>query len=111
MAQLFYIFCTTLPSHIIPFTLFWNFQWRSRKAALVLVAFNVLCKMTTAAYYQANGLYFRNLELLFAVVGFFDLLFIPAAESLQKCFSHYLADRGLSADCPRRCVNFCSAGI
>ena len=70
MEQLFYIFCTTLPSHIIPFSLFWNFRWRSRKTALVLVAVNVLCKMTTAAYYLANGLYFRNLELLFAVVGF-----------------------------------------
>ena len=70
MSQLFYIFCTTLPSHIIPFALFWDFQWRSRKAALVLVVVNVLYKMTTAAYCLANGLYFRNLELLFAVVGF-----------------------------------------
>lgn len=70
MEQLFYIFCTTLPSHIIPFALFWNFHWRSRTAALVLVAANVLCKMAAAAYCLANGLYFRNLELLFAVVGF-----------------------------------------
>ncbi len=70
MEQLFYIFCTTLPSHIIPFSLFWNFRWRCRKAALVLVVVNVLCKMTTAAYYLTNGLYFRNMELLFAVVGF-----------------------------------------
>ena len=70
MEQLFYIFCTTLPSHIIPFALFWNFRWRSRTAALVLVAANVLCKMAAAAYCLANGLYFRNLELLFAVVGF-----------------------------------------
>lgn len=70
MAALFYLFCTTLPSHIIPFALFWNFRWRSRKAALVLVTANVLCKMAAAAYCAANGLYFRNLELLFAVVGF-----------------------------------------
>lgn len=70
MEQLFYIFCTTLPSHIIPFTLFWNFQWRSRRLALVMVTVNVLCKMAVAAYCLINGLYFRNLELLFAVVGF-----------------------------------------
>lgn len=70
MEQLFYIFCTTLPSHIIPFVLFWNFQWRSRRLALALVSVNVLCKMATAAYCLANGLYFRNLELAFAVVGF-----------------------------------------
>lgn len=65
MEQLFYIFCTTLPSHIIPFALFWNFRWRSRTVALALVAANVLCKMAAAAYCLANGLYFRNLELLF----------------------------------------------
>ena len=70
MEQLFYIFCTTLPSHIIPFVLFWNFQWRSRTAALGLVTVNVLCKMAVAAYCLANGLYFRTLELLFAVIGF-----------------------------------------
>lgn len=70
MEQLFYIFCTTLPSHIIPFALFWNFQWRSRRLALALVAVNVLCKITAAAYCAVNGLYFRNLELLFAAVGF-----------------------------------------
>lgn len=70
MEQLFYIFCTTLPSHIIPFVLFWNFQWRSRTAALALVTVNVLCKMAVAAYCLFNGLYFRNLELLFAGMGF-----------------------------------------
>ena len=70
MEQLFYIFCTTVPSHIIPFALFWNFRWRSRTVALALVAANVLCKMAAAAYCLANGLYFRNLELLFAVIGF-----------------------------------------
>lgn len=70
MEQLFYIFCTTLPSHIIPFVLFWNFQWRSRRLALALVTVNVLCKMAVAAYCLSNGLYFRNLELLFAGMGF-----------------------------------------
>ena len=90
MAQLFYIFCTTLPSHIIPFTLFWNFQWRSRKAALVLVAFNVLCKMTTAAYYQANGLYFRNLELLFAVVGFLIYCLFLRLSPFKMLFTYLL---------------------
>lgn len=72
MEQLFYLFCTTLPSHVIPilFALFRNFQWRPRRWALALATVNVLCKMGVAAYYAANGLYFRNLELVFAVVGF-----------------------------------------
>lgn len=70
MESLFYIFCTTLPSHILPFALFWNFEWRSRKAAMVLVGANVLCKMAAAGFFFANGLYFRNAELLFAGIGF-----------------------------------------
>ena len=70
MESLFYILCTTIPSHIIPFTLFWNFPWKSKKAALILVCCNVLCKMTVASYYVVNGMSFRNMELAFAVLGF-----------------------------------------
>lgn len=70
METLFYIFCTTVPSHIIPFVLFWNFPWRSRKAALILVCVNVCFKMGFAGYYISHGWNFRNTELAFAVVGF-----------------------------------------
>lgn len=70
METLFYIFCTTVPSHIIPFVLFWNFPWRSKKAALILVCINVFFKMAFAGYYISHGWNFRNIELLFAVLGF-----------------------------------------
>lgn len=90
MSQLFYIFCTTLPSHIIPFALFWDFQWRSRKAALVLVVVNVLCKMTAAAYCLANELYFRNLELLFAVVGFLIYCLFLRLSPFKMLFTYLL---------------------
>ena len=62
MEALLYLFCTTLPSHIRPFALFWDFSWRSRRAALV--ACNVLCKTAAAAHFLANGMNFRNLENL-----------------------------------------------
>ena len=90
MEQLLYIFCTTLPSHIIPFTLFWNFQWRSRRWALVLVTANVLCKMAVAAYCAANGLYFRNLELLFAVVGFLIYCCFLCLNPFKMLFTYLL---------------------
>lgn len=70
METLFYIFCTTVPSHIIPFVLFWNFPWRSRKAALILVCVNVCFKMGFAGYYISRGWSFRNAELAFALLGF-----------------------------------------
>ena len=50
MAALLYLFCTALPSHIIPFALIWNFRWQSRTLALALVAGNVLCQMAVATY-------------------------------------------------------------
>ena len=70
MEALLYVFCTTLPCHILPVALFENSRWRSRPAALALVSLNVLCKMGTAAYCFANGLNYRNWELVFAAIGF-----------------------------------------
>ena len=56
MEQLFYIFCTTLPGHVLPLALLWHFPWRSRRTALVLVLCNVLCKTAAAAACIANGI-------------------------------------------------------
>ena len=70
MEQLLYIFCTTIPSHIIAFTLFWDFKWRSRKAAFILACTNVICKMICANYFILNNMNFRNTELIFSIIGF-----------------------------------------
>ena len=70
MEQLLYIFCTTIPSHIIAFTLFWDFKWRSRKAAFILACTNVICKMICANYFILNNMNFRNTEFIFSIIGF-----------------------------------------
>ena len=70
MEQLFYIFCTTLPGHVLPLALLWHFPWRSRRTALVLMLCNVLCKTAAAAACIANGIGFRGLEILFSFLGF-----------------------------------------
>ena len=70
MEQLFYIFCTTLPGHVLPLALLWHFPWRSRRTALVLMLCNVLCKAAAAAACIANGIGFRGLEILFSFLGF-----------------------------------------
>ena len=71
METVFYILCTTLPSHILAFTLFWDFQWRSKKTALLLVTINVLLKMTTVSYFIHSQLNCRSIELFYSVIGFF----------------------------------------
>ena len=70
MEQLFYIFCTTLPGHVLPLALLWHFPWRSRRTALVLMLCNVLCKTAATAACIANGISFRGLEILFSFLGF-----------------------------------------
>ena len=70
MEQVFYIFCTTLPGHVLPLALLWHFPWRSRRTALVLMLCNVLCKTAAAAACIANGIGFRGLEILFSFLGF-----------------------------------------
>ena len=90
MESLFYILCTTLPSHIIPFALFWNFRWRSRKAALFWVCMNVLCKMLVAAHYIANGILFRNMELVFALLGFGVYLIFLQLDPFKMLFTYIL---------------------
>ena len=87
MEQVFYIFCTTLPGHVLPLALLWHFPWRSRRTALVLMLCNVLCKTAAAAACIANGIGFRGLEILFSFLGFGIFLccsrldFFPAALS------------------------------
>ena len=90
MEVLFYIFVTTIPSHIIPFSMFWRFPWRSRKAALFLVFCNVLCKMAAASYCMVNDLYFRNLEFLFAVVGFLIYVLFLRMDFSKLLFTYIL---------------------
>ena len=75
MEQLFYIFFTTLYGHILPLTLLWQFRWRSRKTALVLVICNILCKTGAASYCIANGIDFHDLEILFSFIGFLIYVF------------------------------------
>ena len=90
MAVLLYIFCTTVPSHILSFALLWNFPWRSRKAGVALICFNFLCKMLLAGYYIANGMDFRNMELMFSFVGFLIYVFFVRVGFFKLLFTYLL---------------------
>lgn len=90
MEALFYLFCTTLPSHIIPFVLFWHFPWRSRTAALILVCLNVVCKMAVASIFLANGLNFRNTELVLVLLGFLIYCCFLRLDPFKMLFTYIL---------------------
>ena len=69
METILFVLITTLPSHIIAFYQFWDFPWRSRTLALVLVALHV-CLKTFAVYLAlCGGLHIRVLEFAFSLIG------------------------------------------
>ena len=90
MEQLFYIFCTTLPSHIIPFVLFWNFQWRSRKAALLVMGASVLCKLGAAAWCITSGVEIRSMEIVFSALNFLLYWYFLRLDFFKLLFTYLL---------------------
>lgn len=109
MDTIFYIFCTTLPSHILAFTVFWDFQWRSKKAAFFLAAMNVLLKMSAASFFVSHQIYYRSLEFLFSVIGFLiycifiRMNFFKLAFTFIIIIDYLIIIRGLAS--------FCAAGL
>ena len=101
MGQLFYIFCTTLPSHIIPFVLFWNFQWRSRRLALALVTVNVLCKMAAAAYFIIFLRSYTHFECIFSLRIAYFIIFYHIIQNNGRSFfrSVYIRYRIIARRC------------
>ena len=63
---LFYVMCTSLPSHVIVFYQYWNCPWRARKTAIFLVCVNVVVKLLTVAWFLEMGRPIRGLELVFS---------------------------------------------
>ena len=112
MEQLFYIFCTTLPSHIIPFVLFWNFQWRSRKAALLVMGASVLCKLGAAAWCITSGVEIRSMEIVFSALNFLLYWYFLRLDFFKLLFTYLLivdyllVIRGIAAFLA---VRFCQA--
>lgn len=70
METMFFVLCTTLPSHIIVFFLYWNFPWRSRRLAMILAGCNVLAKMLVVYWAIGAGANIRGVEWIFSPIGF-----------------------------------------
>ena len=70
METFLFVLCTTIPSHIIVFSLYWNFPWRSRPLALGLICCNILLKMLTVSWISLQGGNIRIVEWIFSSIGF-----------------------------------------
>lgn len=70
METVLFVLCTTIPTHIIVFFLYWNFPWRSRPLALGLICCNVLLKMLTVSWISFQSGNVRMVEWIFSAFGF-----------------------------------------
>lgn len=70
METFLFVLCTTIPTHIIVFSLYWKFPWRSRSLALGLICCNVLLKMLTVNWISLQSGNIRIVEWIFSVFGF-----------------------------------------
>lgn len=88
--SIFYVLCTTIPSHLIAFSLYWDYPWRSKKLAMALVIINVLCKMIAMAcalYYGWNA---QGIELLFSLSGAAIYFLMIDADRFKLVFTYVL---------------------
>ena len=90
METLFYVICTTLPSHIIAFFQYWKFPWRSRWLGLTLVTINVLIKFATVNWAFGVGANIRAIELMFSLAGFSIYLCTLRVSPAKQLFTFVL---------------------
>lgn len=109
MENIFYILCTTLPSHILAFALFWDFQWRSKKTALLLVTINVLLKMTTVSHFIRSQISCRSIELFYSVIGFLIYCIFIQMNFFKLLFTFIIIVDYLIVI--RGFASFCAAGL
>lgn len=91
MDTLFYVLCTSVPSHIIVFYQYWNFPWRSKWLAAGLACANVLIKLWVMLnWVLPKGLSLRPTELLFSFLGALIYFFILKVDCFKLLFTYVL---------------------
>lgn len=59
METLFYVFCTSLPVHVVTLFQYWEYPWRSRRTAIVLACLNLVLKSVVMVWVVRKGIGIR----------------------------------------------------
>ena len=85
-----FVLCATVPSHMLAFAQYWEYPWRSKKAALVLLCLNVLLKTMAVCLFSQCGENIRAIEMLFALLGFMVYVFFVRTSVFKLIFTFIL---------------------
>lgn len=69
MELLLYTACSWLPSHILAFYQYWDFKWRSKKFAILLVCLLLVIKIPVVKLAAEAGYSVRMFELVFSALS------------------------------------------
>ena len=90
METLFYVFCTSLPVHVLTLFQYWEYPWRSRRTAIVLACLNLALKSAAMVWVVKKGIGIRSVELLFSLVGYGIYCFTLRIDRFKLLFSYVL---------------------
>ncbi len=90
METLLYVFCTSLPVHVLTLFQYWEHPWRSRRMAIVLACLNLALKSAAMVWVVKKGIGIRSVELLFSLVGYGIYCFTLRIDRFKLLFSYVL---------------------
>ena len=87
METLFYVFCTSLPVHVVTLFQYWEYPWRSRRTAIVLACLNLVLKSVVMVWVVRKGIGIGLVESLFSLVGYGIYCFTLRIDRFKLLFS------------------------
>lgn len=90
METIVYVLLTTIPIHIITFAEYWNCSWRSKKAAIFLVAINVILKVGYVIWTLPNFSNVRTIELFCSFIALLIYFYFIQIDKFKLLFTYIL---------------------
>lgn len=96
MELLLYTACSWLPSHILAFYQYWDFKWRSKKFAILLVCLLLVIKIPVVKLAAEAGYSVRMFELVFSALSASVYFIMVRTNPFKLVFTYALVESDLS---------------
>ena len=96
MELLLYTACSWLPSNILAFYQYWDFKWRSKKLAILLVCLLLVIKIPMVKLAAEAGYSVRMFELVFSALSASVYFIMVRTNPFKLVFTYILVESDLS---------------
>lgn len=90
MDTIFYLFSTTFPTHLAVIIQYWEYPWRSKRAAIGLACLNLTIKLIVINRVLQAGGNGRLLEIVFSLFGVSIYLVCIRTDCFKQLFTYVL---------------------